>query len=131
MIDHCRRIAPLEACGILAGRGPVQAESIYPLRNALRSATRYNADSRDLIRAIETMRGRGEEMLAIYHSHPASLPIPSPVDLAWNYYGPLPRIIVSLMGEDPMVRIWRLEESDFTEVAWSIRAEIEPEGPSG
>jgi proteasome lid subunit RPN8/RPN11 len=131
MIDHCRRTAPLEACGILAGRGPVQAASIYPLRNALQSATRYDADPRDLIRAIEAMRSRGEEMVAIYHSHPASPPIPSRVDLAENHYGELPRVIVSLLKGSAEVRIWRLGERDYAEVGWEIDAEIEPEGPPG
>src|SRR5262245_56003467 len=35
MNEHCRREAPLEACGILASRIPPRVESIYLLRNEL------------------------------------------------------------------------------------------------
>lgn len=132
MRDHCRSTAPLEACGILAGRQPPRVDSIYPLRNALHSQTRYDADPHDLIRAIQTMRARGEAMLAIYHSHPASPAVPSRVDLEQNHYGPLPRLIVSLQDPEPVVRNWRLDAGAFVELPWIIQPpSIEPERPHG
>ena len=95
----------------------------YPLRNETQSETRYNADPHDLIAAHVDFRRQGAEILAIYHSHPRWEAIPSQTDLAENFYGPVPRIIVSLKGEAPDVRVWRLDAESFTELDWRI---VEP-----
>ena len=44
-------------------------------------ARRFEMDPADQIRAMKTMRERGETMLAIYHSHPSAPPEPSVHDL--------------------------------------------------
>jgi len=119
MVAHCLREAPLECCGLLGGIAPV-VSSFHPMRNASRSETRYDADPRDLIEAVQSLRARGAEILAIYHSHPRWAAIPSKTDLAENHYGEVPRIIVSLLGESPEVRVWRLDADSFEELAWSI-----------
>ncbi len=119
MVDHCLREAPLECCGLLGGVAPL-VSSIHPLRNALASTTRYEADSRDLIEAVVTLRQRKAAILAIYHSHPQWAAIPSRTDLETNYYGDVPRIIVSLLGPTPEVRIWRLDPNSFVELPWQI-----------
>ena len=69
MVAHCVREAPLECCGILCGNAP-RVSLFYPLRNDMKSETRYNADPRELIAAHIDFRGKGAEILAIYHSHP-------------------------------------------------------------
>jgi proteasome lid subunit RPN8/RPN11 len=124
MVAHCLREAPLECCGILGGRSP-RIASIYPLANAAASETRYDADPRDLINAVVSLRQAGAEMLAIYHSHPRWPAIPSRTDLEENHYGLLPRIIVSLAAPAPEVRVWALEPDSFSELEWRI---IEPAG---
>ncbi|MFI5460917.1 MAG: Mov34/MPN/PAD-1 family protein [Isosphaerales bacterium] len=90
-----------------------------------RSETRYDADRSDLIAAVVALRQRGAEILAIYHSHPRSEAVPSATDLRDNHYGPLPRIIVSLKGDSPEVRVWQLDSDSFVELTWQI---IEPAG---
>jgi proteasome lid subunit RPN8/RPN11 len=119
MVAHCVREAPLECCGILGGVFPL-VSSFHPLRNAAASETRYQADSRDLIDAVVELRSRGAEILAIYHSHPRWQAVPSKTDLAENYYGAVPRIIVSLLGAVPEVRTWRLDHDSFFELPWRI-----------
>jgi [CysO sulfur-carrier protein]-S-L-cysteine hydrolase len=126
MVAHCVREAPLECCGILAGVAPPLVTSIYPLRNESQSEKRYNADPHDLINTQLELRRRGQEILAIYHSHPRWEAIPSRTDLAENYYGEVPRIIVSLLRESPDVRVWRLDPESFEELRWRIA-----ERPSG
>ncbi len=59
-------------------------------------------------------------MLAIYHSHPRWEAVPSLTDLRENYYGPMPRIIVSLLNDTPDVRIWRLDPDSYQELSWRI-----------
>jgi len=100
MISHCIKGYPLACCGILAGIEPL-ASAIYPLRNAAESATRYESDPGDLLRAALDLRGRGLTIVAIYHFVPGSAAVPSPTDLRENYYGDLPRVIVSL-GDSPI-----------------------------
>lgn len=122
MVEHCVREAPLECCGILGGFPPL-VSSFHPLRNASASETRYDADPRDLIEAVGSLRARGAEILAIYHSHPRWAAIPSQTDLRENYYGEVPRIIVSLLNDTPDVRIWRLDPQSYEELPWQIGEE--------
>ena len=119
MVDHCLREAPLECCGLLGGVGPL-VDSCYPLANELQSETRYRADSQQVADASRELRERSAEILAIYHSHPRWAAIPSKTDLAENYYGDVPRIIVSLLGDVPEVRIWRLDATTFEELPWEV-----------
>jgi proteasome lid subunit RPN8/RPN11 len=120
MVEHCRREAPLECCGILGGVPP-RVSSFHPLRNvASASETRYDADPDDLIRAWIWLREHESEIVAIYHSHPRWEAVPSATDLSQNYYGPVPRIIVSLLAEPPDVRVWRLDPDSYQELPWSL-----------
>jgi proteasome lid subunit RPN8/RPN11 len=121
MVEHCRREAPIEACGLLGGVPP-RVDAIYPLRNASASETRYDADPADLIAAVRSMRERGTQILAIYHSHPKWAPTPSATDLRENYYQDVPRIIVSLRAPEAEVRVWRLEPDRYEELPWRVVA---------
>lgn len=127
MVAHCVREAPLECCGLLGGVKP-RVSSFHPLRNASASETRYDADPKDLIEAVQSLRKRGAEILAIYHSHPRWAAIPSKTDLRENHYGEVPRIIVSLLGETPEVRTWRLDPDSYEELPWRIAGA--EEGPA-
>lgn len=126
MVAHCVREAPLECCGLLGGFAP-GVSSFHPLRNASASETRYDADPRDLIAAVQDLRGRGAEILAIYHSHPRWPAIPSKTDLRENHYGAVPRIIVSLLEPIPDVQVWRLDPESYEALPWRI---VEPDTPA-
>ncbi|OAI47995.1 hypothetical protein AYO44_08035 [Planctomycetaceae bacterium SCGC AG-212-F19] len=65
------------------------------------------------------MRSEGLEILGIYHSHPASEPVPSRKDIERNYHGPdVVHFIISLMYKEPLMRGWRLGDTEYTEVVW-------------
>lgn len=119
MVDHCLREAPLECCGLLGGRAPIVA-SIHPLRNVDLSESRYTADPKQLVHEVVSLRERGHAILAIYHSHPRWPAVPSKTDLRENYYGDVPRIIVSLLGQTPDVRVWRFDSESFSELNWRV-----------
>ena len=118
MIAHCRRESPLECCGLLGGVSP-RVTSFHPLRNVAASETRYTADPRELVDAWRWLREHNAEILAIYHSHPRWEAVPSNTDLQENYWGDTPRIIVSLLTDPPVVRVWRLDPQSFCELPWT------------
>lgn len=119
MLAHAEAERPNECCGLLAGLGQ-RARRRYPLVNAAASPALYEADPRSLFAAFKEMRREGTELLAIYHSHPTSPPVPSRTDLARNGYGPeVVHFIVSLLSEKPELRGWHLEETVFREAAWT------------
>jgi [CysO sulfur-carrier protein]-S-L-cysteine hydrolase len=119
LIAHAREAAPLECCGLLAGHiadgiGAVSAH--YPIENVVRSPTEYETDARGMLFAFRAMREHGIELLAIYHSHPASAPVPSRHDVERNTYGESAvHVIVSLAGAEADVRAWWLTETGFRE----------------
>ena len=115
MIEHARVEMPVECCGLLGGRAGVVSHR-FALRNELASPVAYQADPRDLFAAFREIRQCGLELLAIYHSHPSSPARPSRVDLEQNYYGEVPRIIISLAGEPPVVKAFRLLDDRFEEL---------------
>ena len=99
MIEDARASAPAECCGLVGGRG-ASALSVYPLRNvAPRAAARYEAAPEDLFAAQRLMRARGEQLLAIYHSHPHSEdPRPSASDVRLAFY---PGAVYFIIGFAP------------------------------
>jgi [CysO sulfur-carrier protein]-S-L-cysteine hydrolase len=115
MVLHAQQEFPAECCGLLAGRGYSPARLIR-LRNELASPIAYSADPRDLFAAHRDMRSLGLEIVAIYHSHPVTEARPSRHDLAENYYGEVPRIIISLAKPHPVVRAFLLYEDHFSEI---------------
>ena len=85
--------------------------------------TRYRPDPRDLVRAFREMDDRGEDLVAIYHSHPASQAYPSPTDRAESADDRgAPRfpgavyVLVSLRGDEPEVRAFRIENDAVREL---------------
>ena len=96
----------------------------YPLVNTAASPIKYRSDGKDLFAAARDMRESGLELLAIYHSHPTSDPVPSATDLRENYYGAqIVNFIISLKGDEPVIRGWLLEEAAFSEVEWDVTSD--------
>ena len=112
---HAREARPAECCGLAGGAGGDAARSIYRLKNvAADPLDAYEAAPRELFEAQRRMRGRGEELLAIYHSHPRSAdPAPSERDVRLAYYPQAVHLIVGFAREDePVVRAFRLYEAE-------------------
>jgi proteasome lid subunit RPN8/RPN11 len=119
---------PLECCGLLAGtieEGVGRVARCYPLVNALASPVEYHSESRSLCDAHRDMRENGFDLLAVYHSHPTSAPVPSQKDLQRNWefrevQGDVVHLIVSLVESPPLVRAWWLGETDYREADWEV-----------
>ena len=109
LFAHALAVLPEECCGLVGGKGYIST-SVYPLQNTARDPqARYEARPEDLFAAQKTMRARGEELLAIYHSHPHDAePEPSETDVRLAYY---PEVIYLIIGFDkhrPVLRGFRI-----------------------
>jgi [CysO sulfur-carrier protein]-S-L-cysteine hydrolase len=110
---HAVRARPAECCGLVSGCGNV-ALAVHPLRNVARDASvSYEAAPEELFAAQRLMRERGEQLLAIYHSHPcAAEPQPSDTDVRLAYYPAAVYLIVGLGGEHPVLRAFQISERE-------------------
>jgi proteasome lid subunit RPN8/RPN11 len=125
MIQHAQQEQPLECCGLLAGTIDEQTRvgvvvKRYPLVNELASPVAYLSEPRSMFEAVRDMLREGIDVLAVYHSHPTSAPIPSKTDLAQNYSPDVVNLIISLADDAPTVRGWWLREDGYTEAAWTV-----------
>ena len=114
IISHAREAAPNECCGLIGGTNDGQAKTIYRTRNiASDPLVTYEAAPEDLFAAQRSMRARGEELLAIYHSHPrARDPKPSATDIRLAYYPAAVYLIVGLGNNEPCLRAFRINEGE-------------------
>src|SRR3954447_4052537 len=88
MIRHAREEQPNECCGLLAGAvadGVGRVERLYRLVNSAASPVEYESEPRSMLAAMRDMIARGLDVVAVYHSHPTSRPVPSRKDLDRNY----------------------------------------------
>ena len=73
-------------------------------------------DPREQLHAFRDMDDRGEELAAIYHSHPVTEPRPSATDQAEAHYPDAVYILVSFRTGEPEVRAWRIRDAGIEEV---------------
>lgn len=115
MIEHARREAPLEACGLVAGRDGV-ATRFFPTENVERSPVRYTIAPLDILRVSREIDRAGEELLAIFHSHPATEAYPSATDIRLAFYPDAYYLICSLRDPArPELRAFRIRDGQVTE----------------
>jgi proteasome lid subunit RPN8/RPN11 len=108
IIAHAQRDFPLEACGILGGTKGVVSEQ-YPMANTDQSNEHFNMEPKEQFTVIKDLRAKGKEMLVIYHSHPETPARPSEEDIRLALTPNVSYIIVSLAGESPEVKSFRIE----------------------
>ena len=114
IIAHAREASPEECCGLIGGLIEGKAQTIYRARNlASDPLTSYEAAPEDLFAAQRAMRESGEQLLAIYHSHPRSAdPQPSATDVRLAYYPSAVYLIVGLGAPEPSLKAFRIDERE-------------------
>lgn len=119
IIAHAQRDFPLEACGILGGTDGVVTEQ-YPMANIDQSNEHFTLEPKEQFAVIKDLRGKGIEMLAIYHSHPETPARPSEEDIRLALTPNVSHIIISLAGATPEVKSYRIEGGIVTPEPISI-----------
>lgn len=127
MIAQAHAESPNECCGLLAGTIVLDGEKRigrierrFPLVNEAASPVEYLSEPKSMFAAYRDYTKAGLDVLAIYHSHPTSPPLPSKTDRERNYSPDVVNFIISLKDTEPEVRSWWLTESDFREADWEI-----------
>lgn len=96
ILEQAQQSPEAEVCGLIAGRHG-QPVRCYPIVNTdPQPDHHFLMEPHQQIAALRDMRERGEELFAIYHSHPDSPPLPSEEDLAQAAYPDALYLIVSL-----------------------------------
>ncbi len=110
-----------EICGLLGGRDG-KAQQCYPVENsATDPQRRYHMAPQGQIDAMRRMREAGEELIAIYHSHPHSAALPSETDLQEAQYPDAVYLIVSLNTEGVMeMAAFRIIEGQARQMALEL-----------
>ncbi len=124
MIEQAHNEQPNECCGLLAGLVEPDARATvlghFPLLNAARSPMLFESDPKSIFAATRAIDQQGWQLLAIYHSHPTSEPIPSRTDLERNYDTDVMNLILSLKHDPVLIRAWWLTADSYTEADWEI-----------
>jgi proteasome lid subunit RPN8/RPN11 len=64
---------------------------------------------RDQMKVFEEMERESMEMVAIYHSHPLTIPFPSETDVKLAFYPDISSIIISLKErENPVIKAFQI-----------------------
>jgi len=94
---HYAQLSPeAEICGLIGSQNGLPC-TCYPISNrADLPAQRFLLDAAEQIAAMVKIREAGEELFAIYHSHPKAPAEPSPTDMGLVTYPNALYLIISL-----------------------------------
>jgi [CysO sulfur-carrier protein]-S-L-cysteine hydrolase len=107
MVEHAMKESPLECCGILGGRDHA-VKRAFKLQNLDQSSVRYAMAPQEQLKVFEEIEKNAMEIVAIYHSHPHTIPFPSETDVTLAFYPEISSIIISLKEKDAVVKAFRI-----------------------
>lgn len=119
MRAHVASEAPLEACGLLAGKDS-HSRAVHKIANELASRAHFRMQPSEQLRAFEEIEKAGLELLAIYHSHPAGPPRPSQTDVAEALYPGVIHLIWSPQDREWNCAAFLLDGGRVAEVKWNL-----------
>ena len=102
MVEHAKKEKPLECCGLLAGKDQTVQE-IFETQNAARSPILFSMDPKEELMVLREIENQSMEIIAIYHSHPHTIPFPSEADVKMSFSFDVPLVIMSLKERDDLV----------------------------
>jgi [CysO sulfur-carrier protein]-S-L-cysteine hydrolase len=121
MRQHVSDQAPLEACGLLAGKQE-SVEAVLKVRNADQSPVRFRMDAQEQYNAFEWIEANGLDLVGIFHSHPFGPETASPTDVAEAAYEVV-HVIWSRIGRTWSARGFWIEKGIATEVDLQVITE--------
>lgn len=119
---HLAQLSPdLEVCGLIGSKNGLPS-SCYPVKNtAEQPQQRFQLDAGQQISAMAKMRDQGEELFAIYHSHPSAPATPSITDLELASYPKVVYLIISLNTKGILeMRGFKIDHKHAQEIELSL-----------
>ena len=107
IVLHAGRELPIEACGYLAGKGGT-VTAHYEMTNADASVEHFSFNVQEQFAVLMDVRSKKMEILAVYHSHPATPARPSGEDIALAHDPGVSYVIISLAGSREDIRSFRI-----------------------
>lgn len=126
IVAHAKAGLPNEACGLIggtAGGDEKSVEKVYFLTNPDASPEHFTISPQEQFGAIKDMRACGISPLGNFHSHPATPARPSREDIRLAYDPNASYLILSLAGEEPVLKAFGIANGAVTVQTLEIRAE--------
>jgi proteasome lid subunit RPN8/RPN11 len=121
ILQQAESTPQLEICGLIAARDGYPTRCFAVPNVAKDPSHLFAMEPRRQIDVFRKMRERGEELFAIYHSHPGGSAVPSQTDLQQVGY---PEALYLIIGTGdrgmPEIRGWRLSGGEIVEVELEI-----------
>ena len=118
MRAHVHAHAPLEACGLLAGKDN-WVEKVLLIENQSKSRTRFRMNSKEQLKAFDWIESNGLDLIGIFHSHPAGPDTVSATDIEDAAYA-VTQIVWSRLNGDWVARGFWIEDKQVTEVRLKV-----------
>ncbi len=112
---HAEAGLPNEACGLLGGyeeEGNRIVTDVYLLRNVDESREHFSMDPAEQFAVIKDIRSKGRQLLGNFHSHPETPSRPSGEDIRLAFDPKMNYLILSLMGEAPVLNSFHIEKGE-------------------
>lgn len=116
IIEHARYAKDewggIEACGLIFGRDGVGSRGVRITNVHSQPTQHFLMHEQAVIGAMNEADETLEELVAVYHSHPASAPIPSEGDKSTPHIGPGSPVYLIVGLEDdqhPLLSAWRMD----------------------
>jgi proteasome lid subunit RPN8/RPN11 len=124
MRAHVQAHAPLEACGLLAGKYN-WAEKIILIENQAKSRVEFRMDPKEQLEAFKWIDSNGLDLIGIFHSHPAGPEMVSAADIEAAMYA-VTQIIWSRSKGDWTARGFWIENKQVSEVTLKVTDDEQP-----
>ena len=128
VIDEVRKRVetsyPREACGFLLGRGEGSewlADRLVAAENRAARADRFYIDAADVFAAQQAARRHGDEVVAVYHSHPDAPAEPSETDRRDADGEWIHLIVACNQGVAAQIECWRWDGEGFLPIGLQVQ----------
>lgn len=114
LIEQAKKDAPNESCGYLLGTGNIVTQN-YPMENIDHSPEHFSFEPREQFAALRYARQHNLQILANWHSHPASPSRPSQEDLRLANDPTIRYAILSLLNDIPRLNSFKIVAGEVVE----------------
>lgn len=124
IIYHVEQEQPREACGVILGREQTSLEVIPISNTAATPNTTFQMSPDELLAIFYQLDEEKKELLAFYHSHPNSAPIPSPTDLTESKTPDTPMLIIGKQRGSWVPKAYTLQKNRAVPISLQIFSEL-------